>query len=137
MLALAFLLSSGSELLLNEAASLPPNRGSLSVAEFCENYNMLQKFYGVNRPVNTRTSIFTILMPNRCCWMKTGSGRSSPNYSQSYDETFSGLPQLIFDGNEKDITGVSFSLSYNNENVTVMPYDDFMALQLCPYLCAG
>ena len=68
--------------------------------------------------------------------MKRGQWQELPNYSQSYDETFSGLPQLIFDGNEKDITSVSFSLSYNNENVTVMPYDDFMALAALSLICA-
>ena len=121
MLALAFLLSSGSELLLNEAASLPPNRGSLSVEEFCENYNMLQKFYGITRPVNTPDQYFYNTYAKPMLLDENGQWQELPNYSQSYDETFSGLPQLIFDGNEKDITGVSFSLSYNNENVTVMP----------------
>ena len=67
---------------------------------------------------------------------ENGQWQELPNYSHSYDETFSGLPQLIFDGNKKDITGVSFSLSYNNENVTVMPYDDFMALAALSLICA-
>ena len=136
MLVLAFLLSSGSELLLNEAASLPPNRGSLSVAEYCENYNMLQKFYGVNRPVNTPDQYFYNTYAKPMLLDENGQWQELPNYSQSYDETFSELPQLIFDGNEKDITGVSFSLSYNNENVTVMPYDDFMALAALSLICA-
>ena len=67
--------------------------------------------------------------------MKTGSGRSSRIILRAMTKLFR-TSATHFDGNEKDITGVSFSLSYNNENVTVMPYDDFMALAALSLICA-
>ena len=41
-----------ASLLFWQMGSLPENHGELTVAEFCENYNQLQQFYGIDRPVN-------------------------------------------------------------------------------------
>ena len=62
------------------AGALPVKRGELSAAQFCENYNQLQAFYQVCRPVNVPdTPIY--------------------NYID-----FSQLPQLEFLGDPESIT---------------------------------
>lgn len=136
ILALSFALTLSTELFLTEIAALPPNRGELSIAEYCDNYNMLQDYYGISRPVNTPDQYFYNNYAKPMLLDENGNWQDLPGYSQNFNETFSELPQLEFSGNNESITSVSFSLSYNNEDVTVMPYNDFMALAALSLICA-
>lgn len=128
----------GAFLLIWQAGSLPVNRGDLTVAEFCENYNQIQKFYGIDQPVNIPDnfglylisgSTYPLVLDNNGEWMD-GAVR------QSFGNRYGELPQLQFTTQGDQVTGISFSMDYENEDVELVSYDNFMAAAVISYLCA-
>lgn len=119
-----------------QAGALPINRGSLTTAEFCENYNQLQEYYGISRPVNVPdTALYNYIgLPK--ILDENGTWQDLPNYSQSFNDDFGELPALQFTETDDDLTEISFNQSYKNENVSVVSYADFMALAAVSYICA-
>lgn len=119
-----------------QAGALPINRGSLTTAEFCENYNQLQEYYGISRPVNVPdTALYNYIgLPK--ILDENGAWQDLPNYSQSFNDDFGELPALQFTETDDDLTEISFNQSYKNENVSVVSYADFMALAAVSYICA-
>ena len=118
------------------AGSLPLHRGSLSVAEFCENYNKLQDYYGIHMPVNMSDDLFfsMISVPMYLDENAEWQFAEGTYYVSGID--YGGLPELQFEGTEGDITGVSFSLAYRNEKVKLASYGEFMAVAAVAFICA-
>mgnify|MGYP001623021813 CR=1 FL=1 len=119
-----------------QAGALPVNRGALSAAEFCENYNRLQDYYGISRPVNVPDTPLYNYISFPMTLDEEGRWQFPPGRYQDFAENFSALPELQFEGDRENITGVRFSLSYRNEDVTVTSYGDFMALASLAFLGA-
>ena len=132
--AAAFLTAAG--FFIWQAGSLPPNRGSLTVAEFCKNYNATQEFYDISRPVNVPDTYLYNYMVYPMILDDNGQWQNYPGISQSFGKEFSELPHLSFSEKQGTVTKISFSMSYTDENVTVTPYSDFMALAAISYICA-
>lgn len=127
-----------ASLLFWQMGSLPENHGELTVAEFCENYNQLQQFYGIDQPVNIPDTLiiylayyptYPMLLDEYGEWMHGAVW-------QSFGNTYGELPQLQFETEGDQVTGVSFSMAYENEDVDLVLYDDFMAVSVLSYLCA-
>ena len=108
-----------------QAGALPVNRGELSAAQFCENYNQLQAFYQVSRPVNVPDTPIYNYIGAPMTLNDEGQWENRPGFSQSFAGNFSQLPQLEFLEAPGSITGISFSLAYEKEDVTVVSYSDF------------
>lgn len=119
-----------------QAGSLPGNRGDLTVARFCENYNEMQEFYGITRPVNVPDTYTYDHISYPLLLDENGKWQEYPGISQSFGGNFPELPELEFTEEEGRLTGVSFSLSWENENITATSYGDFMALAAVSFICA-
>lgn len=128
----------GAFLLIWQIGSLPENQGDLTVAEFCENYNQTQQFYGIDRPVNIPVSLrmylayhptYSMLLDENGEWMHGAVW-------QSFGNTYGELPQLQFEKNGDMVTGINFSMTYENESVRLVSYNDFMAATAVSFICA-
>lgn len=82
-------------LLLSIAMSgLPKNRGNITVAQFCENYNRLAKYYGMDTVSH---------LDSEGNWTQYGSTIYSVSSSGQYE-----LPDLIFEEQDGVMTGMHF-----------------------------
>lgn len=95
-----------------QAGSLPVNRGELTVARFCSNYNAMQEFYGISRPVNVPDTYIYNYMAYPMLLDDEGRWQEYPGVSQSFAGNLSLLPELVFAREDGRLTGVSFSLSF-------------------------
>ena len=117
-----------SWLLIWQAGAVGPNKSPLSVSGFCENYNRVQSFFGISRPVNLPDTDLYQYIGRPMYLDENGEWQNVSGFSQHFAENFSELPKLEFLGDSKDLTGIRFSMKYDRENVTVTSYRDFMAL---------
>ena len=122
--------------LAGQSGALPVNRGNLTTAEFCENYNQLQEYYGISRPVNVPDTAVYNYMGIPMILDENGVWQNLPNYSQSFTDNFGELPALQFTETDDSVTEISFSQSYEDENRSVTSYGDFMAAAAVSYICA-
>ena len=122
--------------LAGQSGALPVNRGNLTTAEFCENYNQLQEYYGISRPVNVPDTAVYNYMGLPMILDENGVWQNLPNYSQSFTDNFGELPALQFTETDDSVTEISFSQSYEDENRSVTSYGDFMAAAAVSYICA-
>ena len=122
--------------LAGQSGALPVNRGSLTTAEFCENYNQLQEYYGISRPVNVPDAAPYNYIALPMVLDENGVWQNLPNYSQSFTDNFGELPDLQFTEKDDSVTEISFSQSYTDENRSVTSYGDFMAAVAVSYICA-
>ena len=110
--------------------------GNLTTAEFCENYNQIQEYYGISRPVNVPDTAVYNYMGIPMILDENGVWQNLPNYSQSFTDNFGELPALQFTETDDSVTEISFSQSYEDENRSVTSYGDFMAAAAVSYICA-
>lgn len=122
--------------LAGQSGALPVNRGSLTIAEFCENYNQIQKYYGISRPVNVPDAAPYNYIGLPMILDENGVWQNLPNYSQSFSGNFGELPALRFTETDGSVTKISFSQTYADENRSVTSYGDFIAAAAVSYICA-
>lgn len=126
--------------ILNQNAAVPPNTGALTPAEFCENFNDTQEFFGIERQLNLPPSITAGIsgIPDSALYLdddaKWTKKPGTPYIVQS--EEYAPLPEFKFTENDDIITGISFSYSVENKNVKISSYGDSMALAAVSYICA-
>ena len=133
-------LSLGLNCLMDQTAALPPNRGELTVAEFCENYNDTQDFYSVDRQLNLPPSVSSGIsgIPDSALYLDpTGNWEKKPGtpYIVSSGE-YAPLPDFHFTVSDKVVTGVEFSYRVENENVKISSFGELMSLAAVSYICA-
>lgn len=122
--------------LAGQSGALPVNRGNLTTATFCENYNQIQEYYGISRPVNVPDTAVYNYMGLPMILDENGVWQNLPNYSQSFTDNFGELPVLQFTETDDSVTEISFSQSYEGENRSITSYGDFMAAAAVSYICA-
>ena len=112
-----------------------PNKSPLSVSGFCENYNRVQSFFGISRPVNLPDTDLYQYIGRPMYLDENGEWQNASGFSQHFAENFSELPKLEFLGDSKILRESVFSMKYDRENVTVTSYGDFMALAAAAFIC--
>lgn len=113
----AFVLLEAASTLAWQAAAIPPHRGSLTDAEFCENYNWLQHFYGIEGS----------LLDENGSW-KDPEGVFILHFAE--------LPELQFDRSGDHITGVRFVTDHENDDTVLGTNEDVMAVAAVAFICA-
>ena len=125
---------------LNQYAAIPDNTGDLTVVEFCENFNDTQEFFGIERQLNLPPSITSGLagIPDSALYLDAHARWTkkpgTPYINQDGD--YAPLPEFQFTEKDGIITGISFSYSVENENVSISSYGEVMALAAVSYICA-
>lgn len=128
------------EYILNQNAAVPPNTGELTPAEFCENFNDTQEFFGIERQLNLPPSLTSGItgIPDSALYLdddaKWTKKPGTPYIVQNAE--YAPLPEFKFTEKDGIITGISFSYSVENENVKISSYGDSMALATVSYICA-
>ena len=122
--------------LIWQAGALPIHRGDLTIAEFCENYNQLQQYFEIDRPVNIPDSFAYIHESSPTILNEDVSWQDVPGVYQDYSSSYGDLPELHFKNVDNNLSEISFSQSYKNEDVMLAPYGDLMALTAISYICA-
>lgn len=130
----AFLAAAG--FFIWQAGAIPQNRGELTRREFCENYNQMQEYYGIHRPVNLPDTPLYQSVAHPMVLDEKGEWQELPGISQNFGGGYSALPVLEFKEEQGKVREIQFSLAYENENVTVTSYGDFMALAALSFICA-
>ena len=125
---------------LNHMAALPPNRAPLTTAQFCENFNDTQDFFGIEHQLNLPPSFSMGLggIPDSAQYLdQTGKWTKSPGkpYSTPAEE-FAPLPEFRFTQEDGSLTEVGFTYSVENRNVKISSYGESMALAAVSYICA-
>lgn len=102
------------------AGQIPPNRGPLTVAEFAENYNYLARYYNLESGVEYLGEDGT--------WQKEEeSGGVVINLT---DVT---APELVYEIEDGEVTGISFSLEFQDKDEWLSSYDSQMMLAVLAY----
>lgn len=135
------LLNTLALLLVWQAGALPQNRGDLTVEQYAENFNDMEKYFGIDRQLNLPgdSSFYGILMDDsRLILNKDGEWEKMPGtpYVTGTSENYAELPQLDYTVEDGVITGLNFSASYENEDITIASYGDLMAVSALAFLCA-
>ena len=124
-----------------QAGALPQNRGDLTVEQYAENFNDMEKYFGIDRQLNLPgdSSFYGIVMDDsRLILNKDGEWEKMPGtpYVTGTSENYAELPQLDYTVEDGVITGLNFSASYENEDITIASYGDLMAVSALAFLCA-
>ena len=135
------LLNTLALLLVWQAGALPQNRGDLTVEQYAENFNDMEKYFGIDRQLNLPgdSSFYGILMDDsRLILNKDGEWEKMPGtpYVTGTSENYAELPQLDYTVEDGVITGLNFSASCENEDITIASYGDLMAVSALAFLCA-
>ena len=89
-------------------SGLPKNRGDITVAQFCENYNHLAKYYGLDTVSH---------LDSEGNWIKYGGTTYS---GSSGGVSFGGnheLPDFIFEEQDGTMTGMQFSVHVQGDKI--------------------
>ena len=125
---------------MNHMAALPPNKAPLTIAQFCENFNDSEDFFGIERQLNLPPSLSSGLgaIPDSALYLdQTGRWTKSPGTPyMSQDGEYAPLPDFQFTEKDGFMTGMGFSYTVENENVKVSSYGESMALAAVSYICA-
>ena len=135
------LLNTLALLLVWQAGALPQNRGDLTVEQYAENFNDMEKYFGIDRQLNLPgdSSFYGILMDDsRLILNKDGEWEKMPGtpYVTGTSENYAELPQLDYTVEDGVMTGLNFSASCENEDITIASYGDLMAVSALAFLCA-
>lgn len=135
------LLNTLALLLVWQAGALPQNRGDLTVEQYAENFNDMEKYFGVDRQLNLPgdSSFYGILMDDsRLILNKDGEWEKMPGtpYVTGTSENYAELPRLDYTVEDGVMTGLNFSASCENEDITIASYGDLMAVSALAFLCA-
>lgn len=135
------LLNTLALLLVWQAGALPQNRGDLTVEQYAENFNDMEKYFGIDRQLNLPgdSSFYGILMDDsRLILNKDGEWEKMPGtpYVTGTSENYAELPGLDYTVEDGVMTGLNFSASCENEDITIASYGDLMAVSALAFLCA-
>lgn len=134
--AFLMLLLTGATFYIWQAGAVPQNRGNITTMQYVENFNEMQKFYQIDHQLNLPE--FDFLSDSRL--QLTGDGTwekiNGSTYIVGTADTYASIPQLYFTQTDGELTGVSFSSEYKNENIEITSYGDLMALTAMCYICA-
>ena len=135
------LLNTLALLLVWQAGALPQNRGDLTVEQYAENFNDMEKYFGIDRQLNLPgdSSFYGILMDDsRLILNKDGEWEKMPGtpYVTGTSENYAELPRLDYTVEDGVMTGLNFSASCENEDITIASYGDLMAVSALAFLCA-
>ena len=135
------LLNTLAFLLVWQAGALPQNRGDLTVEQYAENFNDMEKYFGIDRQLNLPgdSSFYGIVIDDsRLILDQDGEWEKMPGtpYINWTSESYADLPLLDYTVEDGVLTGLSFSASYENEDRTIASYGDLMAVSALSFLCA-
>lgn len=124
-------------------AALPPNRGGVSVEEFCENYNATQDSCQIDRLLNLPPSVSSQpASPEETAdetakLDENGKWINSPVLSDRSEFLgYAPLPEFTFTEENGIMTGMSFTYSVEDENKKIYSYGDLMSIAAIAYICA-
>ena len=135
------LINTLSLILVWQAGALPQNRGNLTVEQYAENFNDMEKYFGIDRQLNLPgdSSFYGIMMDDsRLILNKDGEWEKMPGtpYVTGTSVNYAELPPLDYTVEDGVMNGLNFSASYENEDVTIASYGDLMAVSALAFLCA-
>ena len=136
------LLNTLALLLVWQAGALPQNRGNLTVEQYAENFNDMEKYFSIDRQLNLpgNITIYGIVSidDSRLILNKDGAWEKIPGtpYITGTAENYAELPQLDYTVEDGVMTGLNFSASCENEDITIASYGDLMAVSALAFLCA-
>lgn len=119
----------GTLLLAIAMAELPKNRGDITVAEFCENYNRFAKYYGFD--TNT-------YLDSQGNWVNY-EGSAWAEYEGSGNTVYFGRlekPAFIFEETDGFITGMQFSVNLQDSDEIIATHQDEMILSILSFVGA-
>lgn len=120
----AFALVIGIQALTARMAGMPRNRGEITVAEFCENYNRLSEFYEVETDsyLDSQGNWLVAEQESGAFVVHVGGELAPPEYRFA----------------EKDgvMTGMAFTLALENSDVWAPSYQDEMTLSTLSFVGA-
>ena len=120
----AFVLVIGIQALTARMAGMPRNRGEITVAEFCENYNRLSEFYEVETDsyLDSQGNWLVAEQESGAFVVHVGGELAPPEYRFA----------------EKDgvMTGMAFTLTLENSDVWAPSYQDEMTLSTLSFVGA-
>ncbi|MGM9538124.1 MAG: MerR family transcriptional regulator [Candidatus Onthomonas sp.] len=123
-MAAAFVLVIGIQVLTAQMAGMPRNRGEITVAEFCENYNRLAEYYEVE---------------NGSYLSSEGSWLAEEQESGVFVIHLGGElapPEYRFTEENGVMTGMAFTVTLDNSDVWVSGYQNEMTLSVLSFVGA-
>ena len=129
----------GADLMIWQAGAMPQNRGDVTVAEYAENFNDMEKFYQIDRQLNLpEINPLYGIEDSRLILNSEGDWENLPGtpYIEQTSENYAELPELQYTMGNGVMTGLSFSASYENEDVTIASFSDLMAVSALSFVCA-
>ena len=120
----AFVLVIGVQVLTARMAGMPRNRGEITVAEFCENYNRLAAYYEVetDSSLDSQGSWLAVEQESGVFVIHLGGELAPPEYR--------------FTEEDGAMTGMAFTVTLENSDVWAPSYQDEMTLSALSFVGA-
>lgn len=109
----------GVLLLSVEIAEMPKNRGDITVAEFCQNYNRYAKYYGSNTDSHLDT---------QGRWVRNDSMKKLIYYAGNQND-----PTFIFEESDGLMTGMRFIVHIQNLDEVITGRPEYMILSILAF----
>lgn len=122
-----------------QAGALPGHTGDITAAQYAENFNDIQRFYGTDRQLNLPEYIEFTGIDDSMLLLDESGGFVKQPYSSYITDTaadFAPLPQFRFEEENGFVTGVSFSATYESEKIEIVSMGDLMAVSTLAFVCA-
>ena len=116
----------GTLLLAVAMAELPRNRGDITVAQFCENYNRFAKYYGFDTDSH---------LDAQGNWVNYEGSAWAEYEGSAYTVYFGRLekPAFIFEETDGFMTGMQFSVNLQDSDEIIATHQDEMILSILSF----
>lgn len=139
----SFAVFAGVNFWINQFGAVPVHRGDITVAEYCENFNRLQDYYGIKAPLNYPQEGAPLViveagghsaamrLKEDGTWEKGESTIILPS-GEEYPE----LPLIRFTEEGGVMTGLHFTISCPDGSQWIPSYGDLLSLCSLSWICA-
>ena len=139
----SFAVFAGANFWINQFGAVPVHRGDITVAEYCENFNRLQNYYGIKAPLNYPQEGAPLVsveagghsaamrLKEDGTWEKGESTIILPS-REEYPE----LPLIRFTEEGGVMTGPHFTISCPDGSQWIPSYGDLLSLCSLSWICA-
>ncbi|HJA67776.1 MAG TPA: MerR family transcriptional regulator [Candidatus Mediterraneibacter cottocaccae] len=125
-----------------QCGTLPLNRGEITAAQFCENFNRLQDYYNIETPLNMPSEgdlAAIVQVGGHSLAMdltEDGTWESVEAVLGSAGEEYPPLPRFQFTEEDGILTAVSFTISSRNNGQWIPDYRELLSLSALSLVCA-
>lgn len=138
----SFAVFAGVNFWIGQFGAVPVHRGEITVAEYCENFNRLQDYYGIKVPLNypqEGAPLAVVEAGGRSAAMylkEDGTWEQKDSMFMFAGVGYPELPRIRFTEEGGVMTGLHFTISCPDGSQWIPSYGDLLSLCSLSWICA-